>query len=109
MRVGEQTLGTVEVTDGGGELSSLARVVGEVLADHDAGRGPDVLRARKYEHGDLGMVHDLLGLAAHQYALHRAEPTAADDDEPGADLTAEGDHLVGGASPAEIGLRDIPP
>ena len=72
MRVDEQSLGAVELADGGYELSSLARVVGEVLADDDPGRRPEILCASNYEHGDLGVVHDLLGLTAHQDALHRA-------------------------------------
>src|SRR5215204_5803357 len=108
MRVDEHALGTVELAYAGGELSGLARVVGEVLADDDPGRRPEFLCARKYEHGDLGVVHDLLGLAAHQDAPHRAQPAAADDEEPSADLLAEGDDLVGGASLPEIRLRDFP-
>src|SRR5215218_990119 len=108
MRVDQQSLGIVELTDAGGELPGLARVVGEVLADDDPGRRPEVLRACKYEHGDLGAVHDLLGLAAHQDALHRAKPAAADDQEPRADLLAEGDDLVGGTSPPEMRLHDLP-
>src|ERR671917_1344489 len=98
MRVDEQTLGTVELAYAGGELSGLVRVVGEVLADDDPGRRPEIFCTRKYEYGDLGVVHDLLGLAAHQDAPHRAKPTAADDQEPGVDLLAEGDDLVGGTS-----------
>src|ERR687894_3117354 len=108
MRVDEQTPGTVELADGGCELSSLARVVGEVLADDDPGRRPEILCARKYEHGDLGVVHDLLGLAAHQDAPHRAQTAAADHEEPGVDLLAERDYLVGGAPAPEIRLRDFP-
>src|SRR5215210_1523912 len=107
MRVEEQTPGTVELADAGGELSGLAGIVGEVLADDDPGRGPEIPCARKYEHGDLGAVHDLLGLAAHQDALHRAQPAAADDQEPRVDLLAEGDDLVGGASLPEMRLRDL--
>src|SRR5919107_5442725 len=108
MRVDEQTLGTIELADGGGELPGLARVVGEVLADDDPRRRPEIFCAREYEHGDLGVVHDLLGLAAHQDAPHRAHPAAADDQEISVDLFAEGDYLVGGASPPEIRLRDFP-
>jgi hypothetical protein len=52
-------------------------------------------------------VHDLLGLAAHQDAPHRAQPAAADDKEFSVDLFAEGDNLVGGASLPEIRLRDF--
>ena len=66
------------------------------------------MRRAHYEHGDLGVVHDLLGLAAHQDAPHRAQPAAADDQEPSVDLLAERDDLVGGASPPEIRLRDFP-
>src|SRR5215218_3293154 len=108
MRVDEQTFGTVEFSETGGELPSLARVVGEVFADDDPGRRPEVLCARKYENGDLGVVHDLLGLTAHQEAPHRSKSAAADDQEPSVDLLAEGDDLVGGASLPEIRLRDFP-
>src|SRR5919107_3932339 len=109
MRVGQQCFGIVEFTDTGGELSGLAGVVGEVLADDDAGRGPEILCASKYEHGDLGAVHELLGLAAHQDALHRAQPAAADDQEPRVDLVAEGDYLIGGAPFPEMRLRYLAP
>src|ERR671910_1083556 len=98
MRVDEQTPGTVELADAGSELPGLARVVGEILADDDPGRRPEILCAREYEHGDLGMVHDLLGLATHQDAPHRSQPAAAHDQEPGVDLLAQGDNLVGGSS-----------
>src|SRR5215211_7295903 len=108
MRVDKQTLGTVELADGGGELSCLARVVGEVLADDDPGRMPEIFCARKYEDGDLGVVHDLLGLASHQDAPHRSQSAAADDQEISVDLLAEGDDFVGGAPPPEIRLRDFP-
>src|SRR5215204_3015996 len=108
MRVDEHALGTVELAYAGGELSGLARVVGEVLADDDPGRRPEIFCARKYENGDLGVVHDLLGLAAHQDAPHRSQSAAADDQEPSVDLLAEGDDFVGGASPPEIRLRDFP-
>src|SRR5919107_1929263 len=108
MGVDEQTPSTVELADAGGELTGLARVVGEVLADHDPDRRPKILRARKYENGDLGVVHDLLGLATHQDAPYRAEPAATHDQEPGVDLLAEGDDLVRGASPPEIRFRDFP-
>src|SRR5215213_8421645 len=108
MRVDQQTLGIVELADAGAELSGLARVVGEVLADDDPGRGPEVVCAGEYENRDLGAVHDLLGLAAHQDALHRAKPAAADDQELRVDLLAEGDNLVGGTSPPEMRLHDLP-
>src|ERR687889_1160449 len=108
MGVDEQTPGTVELADAGGELTGLARVVGEVLADHDPGRRPEILCARQYENGDLGVVHDLLGLAAHQDAPHRSQPAAADDQEPGVDLLAQGDDLVGGTSLSQIRLSDLP-
>src|SRR3712207_7096766 len=48
--------------------TTLFRSFGEVLADDDPGRGPEILCACKHENGDLGVVHDLLGLAAHQDA-----------------------------------------
>src|SRR5918993_1310276 len=108
MRVDEQTPGTVELADAGGEVPCLARIVGEVLADDDPGRRPEILCAREYEHGDLGVVHDLLGLATHQDAPYGAKPAAADDQEPGVDLLAQGDDLVGGASLSQIRLRDFP-
>src|SRR5215203_5372989 len=108
MRVGEQTLGAVELADSGCELSSLARVLGEVLADDDPGRRPEIVCPSNDEHGDLGVVHDLLGLAAHQDAPYRAQSAAADNQEPSVDLLAEGDDLVGGTSPPEIHLRDFP-
>jgi len=38
----------------------------------------------------------------------RAQPAASDDREISVDLFAEGDDLVGGASPPEIRLRDFP-
>src|SRR5215203_6377755 len=99
MRVEEQPLCTIELADGGGELSGLARVVGEVLADDDPTWRPEIFCARKYENGDLGVVHDLLGLAAHQNAPHRSQSAAADDQEISVDLLVEGDDFVGGATP----------
>src|SRR5918995_5871448 len=102
MGVDEQTPGTVELADAGGELTGLARVVGEVLADDDPGRRPEILCARQYENEDLDVVHDLLGLAAHQDAPHRSQPAAADYQEPGVDLLAERDDLIGGAPTPEI-------
>ena len=69
MGVDDQAARPVELADGGGELSRLACVVGEVLADDDPLRRPGILRAQ-HEDGNLGVVHDLLGLAAHHKPHH---------------------------------------
>jgi hypothetical protein len=55
------------------------------------------------------VVHDLLGLAAHEDTLHRAESPAADDQEPRVYLLRQPDDLVRGASASEVGLRDLDP
>src|SRR3712207_354574 len=87
--------------------TTLFRSFGEVLADDDPGRGPEILCACKHENGDLGVVHDLLGLAAHEDAPHRSQPAAAHDQEPRVDLLAEGNDLVGGTSASQIRFRDF--
>ena len=58
--------------------------------------------------GGVHITRDLLGMAAHQDAAHRAQPAASDNQEISVDLFAEGYDLVGGASPPEIRLRDFP-
>ena len=56
-----------------------------------------------------GVVHGILGLAAHQDALDGAETAGADDQEPGPYLLGERNHLVGGTAPAQVGLGDRRP
>src|SRR5918998_661106 len=84
VRVGvdEKASRVVEPTDARGEVSRPARVVGEVLADDEPLRRPDALAGPEHQHRNLGVVHYLLGLTAHQDALHRAEAPASYDQEP---------------------------
>src|ERR671916_274307 len=111
VRVGvdEKASRVVEPTDARGEVSRPARVVGEVLADDEPLRRPDALAGPEHQHRNLGVVHYLLGLTAHQDALHRAEAPASYDQEPRVYLLRQFNDLVGGAPASEVGLRDLAP
>ncbi len=84
VRVGveQERAGAVEGADARREVAGLARVVGEVFAYDQPLRRRDVALATQDQHGDAGVVHDLLGLAAHKDALDGSDAPAADDQEP---------------------------